>query len=91
MNKFVVHECDWQKVRGSSQYSNVRYKKIPNFCIVQRKGHLREGVDHGCYGGLLTRAHIVEVQHALHGAGLHAPHDGLRVLAEQSGGFHYRD
>lgn len=45
--------------------------------------HLREGVDHGGDGRLLSGANVVKVHHALHGPGLHAPHDGLGVFAEE--------
>lgn len=45
----------------------------------------RERVDHGSHGGLVSGADVVKVQHALHGPGLHAPHDGLGVAAEEGG------
>lgn len=48
-------------------------------------GDSREGVHHGGHGGLIPGAHVVKVQHALHGPRLHAPHDGLGVAAEQGG------
>lgn len=47
----------------------------------------REGVNHGRHRGFVPRADVVKVQHALHGASLHAPHDGLGLLPEESGGF----
>lgn len=45
----------------------------------------RERVDHGSHRGLVTGADVVEVQHALHSPGLHAPHNGLGVAAEEGG------
>ena len=48
---------------------------------------LREGVDHGRHRRLVPGADVVEVQHALHRPGLHPPHDGLGVTAEQGGGL----
>ena len=45
----------------------------------------RERVDHGSHRGLVTGADVVKVQHALHGPGLHAPHDGLGMAAEEGG------
>lgn len=47
----------------------------------------REWVDHGRHRGFVPRADVVKVQHALHGAGLHAPDNGLGLLPEESGGF----
>lgn len=51
---------------------------------------LREGVDHGGHGRLYSGADVVKVQHALHRPGLHAPHDGLGVFAEEGGCLGYR-
>lgn len=45
----------------------------------------RERVDHGSHRGLVAGADVVKVQHALHGPGLHAPHDGLGMAAEEGG------
>lgn len=45
----------------------------------------RERVDHGGHRGLVAGADVVKVQHALHSPGLHAPHDGLGVAAEEGG------
>ena len=45
----------------------------------------RERVDHGSHRGLVAGADVVKVQHALHSPGLHAPHDGLGVAAEEGG------
>ena len=46
---------------------------------------LRERVDHGGHRGLVSGADVVKVQHALHSPGLHAPHNGLGVAAEEGG------
>ena len=45
----------------------------------------RERVHHGGHGGLISGADVVKVQHALYSPGLHAPHDGLCVAAEEGG------
>lgn len=45
----------------------------------------RERVHHGGHRRLVPGADVVEVQHALYGPGLHAPHDGFGVAAEEGG------
>lgn len=45
----------------------------------------RERVHHGGHRRLISGTDVVEVQHALYGPGLHAPHDGLGVAAEEGG------
>ena len=45
--------------------------------------NIREWIDHGDDGGLLARAHVVEVEHALDSLVLHAPHDRLGAFGEE--------
>lgn len=54
--------------------------KLFFFNLISR--NLRERVDHGCHRGFVPGAHIVKVQHALHGTCLHAPDNGLGLFPE---------
>lgn len=49
--------------------------------------NLRKRVHNGRHRGLVSRAHVVKIQHALHSTCLHSPDDGLGVFAEQCGCF----
>lgn len=57
----------------------------------QGEAHLRERVDHGCDRWLISGADVVKVQHALYRPGLHAPHDGLGVFAEEGCCLGYKE
>lgn len=59
--------------------------------LLKKGRHVRERVDHGSDRRLVPGAHVVKVHHALHGPGLHAPHDGLGVFAEEGRCLGYRE
>mmetsp|Transcript_71915 Transcript_71915/g.155306 ORF Transcript_71915/g.155306 Transcript_71915/m.155306 type:complete len:858 (-) Transcript_71915:25-2598(-) len=69
--------------RGVDRHENLLSAPVELHVVVAR-----EGEDHGLHRGLLALAHVVEVEHALHGAVLHAVDDGRRLLGRSDEGVH---